>query len=330
VRSTLSKRDPVVAAVLRGWRGLTGGAGVSDASRAVLVACSGGPDSVGLALALHAAGGLAGLAHVVHDLRPEPDARADADAVRDLAASLGVSFHERSVRVRQASGNLEANARRARYAALADAASQQGVRFVATAHHADDQLETIVMRLARGCGVRGLRATAARRRLAANVILIRPCLSVTRADLAGLCAQAGVTPRHDPTNDDLALARNVIRARIVPELERLYPGVRRRADDFAKRMRLADAALAHAADTLLSRARRGPEEFDRATLAEAPPAVLMDALRRVVPASAGRSLSRSLASASRAIRDGAGHDRDLALGGALLRLRKASLTIVPA
>jgi tRNA(Ile)-lysidine synthase len=278
---------------------------------------------------LHAAGRIAGLVHVVHDLRPEPEPRADADAVRDLAAALGVAYHERSALVRGAGGNHEANARHARYAAFADVASQAGIRFVATGHHADDQLETIVMRLARGSGVRGLRAIASLRRLAAGVSIIRPCLSVTRADLAGLCVRAGVTPRHDATNDDLTLARNAIRARVVPELERLYPGVRQRADDFAKRMRLADAALAHAADSLLSRARRGPDEFDRATLAEAPDAVLLDALRRLVPASAGRSLSRSLASASRAIRDGAGHDRELALGGVLLHLRKATLTIVP-
>jgi tRNA(Ile)-lysidine synthase len=332
----LSKRDVVVAAILRRWRGLSGGGRVQDDERGTIVACSGGADSTGVSLALHAAGGLRGLAHVVHDLRPEAEARGDADAVRDLAARLGVAYDEVSVRVRGQSGNVEANARRARYAALAAMASSSGARFVVTGHHADDQIETILMRLARGSGPRGLRGVLPRRRLSPGVMLIRPCLGVTHADLVGLCAKAGVVPRHDATNDDASLARNAIRSRVVPELDRLYPGVRRRADDFARRMGAVDAALREAAREALAWAELADGSYDRGVLARVPFAVLIEALRVLVDRACagacggGRSRWRSMEAAARAIGDGAGHDRELALGGALLRLHRGSLTVVPA
>lgn len=310
----VSKRDPTVAAVLRGWRRLTGGARAGDELRRTLVACSGGADSTGLALALRAAGGLAGLAHVVHDLRPGEEALADRDWVRGLAAELGTDFYERRVRVMGMAGNVEALARRARYAALAEMAGEAACRWVATGHQADDQFETILMRLARGAGPRGLGGIPGKRGLRGGVTVIRPCLAVRRAGLAGLCGRAGVEPREDATNADRAFARNAVRAVAAPELERLYPGAVERADELARRMRQMAAAIGAAAATL--EADGAP---DRAVLAAAPRAVAHAVLRRAaVRAGAGEDRLgwRTGDAIVTAIRDGRGGERRFAWGGA--------------
>lgn len=303
-----------MAAILRDWRRLTGGAKARDGERRTLAACSGGADSAALAVALGAAGGLAGLAHVVHDLRPEAEALADRDAVRALAAGLGVGFLERRVRVSGASGSVEAAARRARYGALGEMAAEAGCPYVATAHQAEDQLETILMRLARGAGPRGLSGIPARRRLGAALVVVRPCLRVRRGELEGLCGRAGVVPRVDATNADRAYARNAVRAVVTPELERLFPGVVERADELARRMRQVEGAIARAARDLAAGGMP-----DRAALAAAPRAVAHAVLRgAAVRAGAGadRLGWRTGDAIVSAIRDGVGGERRYAWGGA--------------
>src|SRR5262249_13089156 len=151
------RTDPTVRAITRSWRSLTGGTSRGhDRARRTLIACSGGGDSCGLALALAAAisnpADLLVIAHLVHDMRPESEPLAHRDAPRDLASALGLPFVERSIRVKTAGGNAEAVARRLRYQALAQLASEHGCPFIATAHHAQDQLETMLMALIRGSG----------------------------------------------------------------------------------------------------------------------------------------------------------------------------------
>lgn len=320
----LSKRDPAVAAILRDWRALTGGRTTSDDERPTLVACSGGPDSVALALALHAARGLAGLLHIVHDLRSPEFARADADFVRDLAAELGVPFAERAIAVPRDTGSLEAAARRARYGALAQLASEHPARFVATGHHAGDQVETLIMRLARGAGPAGLRGILPKRRLSPTTTLVRPCLRVERADLERLCAAAGVIPRRDLTNDDPSMARNAIRMRIAPELSRLFPGFAPRLGDLADRMRAIDAALRTQADSLRNAAvikREGGEtHLDRGMLRAAAPALTHAVLRELVTQhgerGADRATWRSGVRLVRSVRDAVGGERRFRVGAA--------------
>jgi len=125
-----------------------------------VVAVSGGADSVALVRALHAASpGPLTVAHFHHGLRGA-DADADAAFVRDLAAHLGLAFRLGGADVAAAGGNLEATARRLRYAWLGEVAAEVGAAWVATGHTADDQAETVLHRLVRGTGLQGLRGIA--------------------------------------------------------------------------------------------------------------------------------------------------------------------------
>lgn len=164
------------------------------------LAVSGGPDSMAMLLLGHAAipGGFE-VATVDHGLRPE--AAQECALVERACADRGIPCAVLRVRVGQ--GNLQAAARDARYAALAQWAQQRGLAAVATAHHADDQAETLLMRLHRGCGVAGLVGVRERTVLpGTDFPLLRPLLTFRRAKLAGIVAAAGIDVAHDPSNDD--------------------------------------------------------------------------------------------------------------------------------
>jgi tRNA(Ile)-lysidine synthase len=189
----------------------------SDATRElaapVVVACSGGADSVAL-LALAADAALAPVAvHVDHGLRAGSDQ--DAARVRALAATLGARF--RAVRVDVGLGsNLEARARDARYAALDAARVEVGADFVLVGHTADDQAETVLLNVLRGAASSGLAGMAAR-----HGTVVRPLLDARRAELRALCATLGLAVFDDPMNDDRAFRRVAIRHDVLPYLSAL-------------------------------------------------------------------------------------------------------------
>lgn len=162
------------------------------------LAVSGGPDSLALLLLAHAAlPGRVEVATVDHGLRPE-SAREAADVAR-LCEQLVVPHVTLSVEV--AAGNVQAEARAARYAAMARWVEERGLSALATAHHADDQAETLLMRLNRASGVAGLAGTRARGTVPETPIpLLRPLLDWRRAELAEILRQAGVAAADDPSN----------------------------------------------------------------------------------------------------------------------------------
>lgn len=138
-------------------------------------------------------------ATVDHGLRPE--AAAEAAFVGGLCADLGVVH--RTLPVQVGAGSLQAAAREARYAALADWSRGRGLACVATAHHADDQAETLLMRLNRGSGVAGLAGIRARGTADnGQLSLVRPLLGWRRHDLAALVSSAGIQAVEDPSNVD--------------------------------------------------------------------------------------------------------------------------------
>lgn len=197
--------------------------------RAVIVAVSGGADSVALLAALvalrrqEAGKGRIVAAHFNHQLRGA-ESDGDAEFVRSLAKKLGVE-----VVVGQAAADLaaekrrrglEGSARDARYDFLRQAARSEGARYVAVAHTADDQAETILHHILRGTGLAGLRGMPRARPLAEGVSLIRPLLSIARSELRDYLAAIGQDFRTDSSNADLDRTRNRIRHELLPSLAR--------------------------------------------------------------------------------------------------------------
>ncbi len=159
------------------------------------LAVSGGPDSLALLLLAHAAfPDRIAAATVDHGLRAE--AAAEAEYVARLCAERGIA-HNILRPAEPITGNIQSSARSVRYALLGDWAAAHDLNYIATAHHGDDQLETMLMRLARGSGVDGLSAVRAR-----NGNIIRPLLGFSKAELIAICTDAGITPISDPSNLD--------------------------------------------------------------------------------------------------------------------------------
>jgi len=187
----------------------------------VLVAVSGGPDSMALLhvmALLRARHGFGLFAHGVdHGLRA--DAARELDLAEGFSRDLDVPFSRSAVNVRPG-GNLQARARDARWAALRAAALRVGADRVATGHHADDRAETLLMRLLRGTGARGL---AVLRPLEGD--RIRPLLRARRVDIDAHIARHRVPHAIDPSNRDPRFLRARVRMDLLPELERLSPRI---------------------------------------------------------------------------------------------------------
>lgn len=166
------------------------------------IAVSGGPDSLALLLLAAAARpAQVEAATVDHMLRAESGD--EAAMVASLCAELGIPHQTLLADWSQPpDGNIQAEARAMRYRLLNNWAVDRALSAIATAHHADDQAETLLMRLARGAGVGGLGGTRARRALSDQVDLIRPLLGWRKAELAALVAEAGLEPVDDPSNRD--------------------------------------------------------------------------------------------------------------------------------
>ena len=193
----------------------------------LVIAISGGADSSALLLAASqlAPGRRWRLvaAHVDHMLRPSSGH--DSAVARALAERLSVPFHERRVDVaslaRTAGASLEAAGREARYSffeEIADALGEDGL--IATGHTADDSAETVLLNLARGSGVAGLRGIPVRRGR-----VVRPLLGARRAELRRALIATDVPFVDDESNSDPRFARNRVRAEVMPALERLNPAV---------------------------------------------------------------------------------------------------------
>jgi tRNA(Ile)-lysidine synthase len=238
----------------------------------VLAAVSGGGDSVALLRAMAAlkTGGQGRLcvAHLNHQLRPDADE--DERFVVDLSRRLGLTCEVERVNVKdlaaQSGDSLEAAARGARYRFLQDAAGRLGARFVATAHTADDQAETILHRVIRGTGVRGL-AGMARVRPLGHASLMRPLLDVRHAELTAYLDAIGQPYRHDASNADRRFTRNRIRHELLPRLCRQFNP---NAVDALLRL----ATLASEAQTVVDGLVDG--WFDRCVTVESPHAVRIE------------------------------------------------------
>lgn len=264
------------------------------------VAVSGGPDSLALLLLAAAARpGKLEAATVDHRLRD--GSAGEAAEVAELCDRLGVPHATLPLEWHEApQANLQARAREARYAALAGWAAQRGLAALATAHHLDDQAETLLMRLARGAGLAGLAGIRRLRPIDAggggSILLVRPLLDWRRDELHAIVAAAGLQPAEDPANrnprHDRTRARALLAAIDWPEPARLAASAANLADavealQFAAG-RLGEERQRADGDALLIDADGLPRELKRR--------LLLIALQRLgEPAPRGPELMRAIA-----------------------------------
>jgi tRNA(Ile)-lysidine synthase len=169
--------------------------------------------------------------HVHHGLSPNADRwRAHCAAA---AAALGVAFDHRDVTVEKGKSGVEAAARKQRYAALGEMCRAHGVDLLLTAHHLDDQAETVLLQLLRGSGPAGLSGMDASNRAPTllgddALVMARPLLQVARAELEALAGEQGIAWVEDESNSDPRYARNALRHQVMPVLAQAFPGFQRR------------------------------------------------------------------------------------------------------
>lgn len=248
----------------------------------VLVALSGGPDSTALLVALAelrecgclSSMGLEAL-HVDHGLRP--GGAEDASHAAALCRRFGVSFE--SVRVSVAPGNVQAEARRARYRAFEAAAARVGATRIATGHTRTDQAETVLLRLLRGAGARGLSGIPPRRGA-----IVRPLIERSRAEGIAFLEARGISWRTDPTNATPRYARNRLRLQVWPALVALAPAAERAIARAADLAREDERALAKQARDIADDGASVPVD----ALRSAPSAVTRRVVRRLWVSATGR------------------------------------------
>ena len=267
-----------------------------DAS--ILIGLSGGADSVALTCALLELRERLGLriaaAHLNHRIRGDESDRDEA-FVRAMCVRLGVELNvERAegLGASISSANLEERAREVRRDFLERVADRIGADFVALGHHRDDQAETVLMRLMRGAGAAGMAAMAER----GPGRLIRPMLSISRAEIRGYLDARAIAFVEDSTNSSRDILRNRIRAELLPMLEREYaPGLGGRLVEVAAEMRSLDELAGAIAARELDAMRRRGGALDVSGFSGVNRAVQAVAIRRLLSERMGslRSISRA-------------------------------------
>ncbi|MDK2784674.1 MAG: tRNA(Ile)-lysidine synthase [Bacillota bacterium] len=322
--------------------------GLFDRGDRVIVAVSGGPDSTALLLALAALSPEYNLhltvAHLNHMFRGA-EAETDARWVEELASRLDLPFVREDADVpaliRSTGLTVEQAGRVARYEFYERVARAVGATRVAVGQTLDDQAETVLLHLLRGAGLTGI-AGIRPKRPAPYGYVVRPLLNVTRAETEAYCAAAGLTPRHDPYNDDLHYLRNRIRHRLLPWLAaNINPRIKELLAQAAAIWQAEDDYLADCARTAYREVVR--QEKEAVALAGERLAALPLALRRRVVRLAFAALSdeeaRDLAfehtQALLELAAGSGRALDLPHGvhaervGAELVLTRPGTTLIP-
>ena len=286
--------DPAVAEVRLAVRRALAGV---PAGSTVVVALSGGADSLALAAAVAFEAPKAGLRAVAvtvdHGLQPGSTDAAAAAAAR--ARALGIDARVVAVEV-SGDGGPEAAARAVRYAALAAEARASGAAAVLTGHTLDDQAETVLLGLARGSGAASLQGMAAVSDLQ-GIPLLRPLLTVRRATARAACAAEGLEPWEDPHNAQHRFARVRVRETVLPVLEaelgpRIAEALARTAAQLREDAQAFDEMIDETIEDIVEHAEAGIS-VSVAALAANPAALRHRIIRHVVESEFGASLTRA-------------------------------------
>ena len=310
----------------------------------LLVAVSGGADSVALLRALMILAerrewnlSLA-IGHVQHHLRDE--AEGDAIFVQSLAAQLRLPFLRADLNLLENKGNIEGNARQQRYEALTTMATAVGARHIVTAHHGQDQIETMLMRLLRGSSLKGFSGMAWRRPFIDKASaqqqpmqLIRPMLAIDRQEILRFLKALNQPWCEDQTNGDASRLRARLRRDVLPVLRELKPDVATRAVMLSDQLRQAGRVLDDAIAVVLDRVivQGSSRTLDRTDARTLRTIVLTGALRRLLlelGARADRLTTRTMKPMIRAIGDTTGGTRLFQFSeGVIVRVTRTAVVV---
>ncbi|NGM85484.1 tRNA lysidine(34) synthetase TilS [Paenibacillus sp. 7124] len=256
--------------------------GLWEPGDVIVVAVSGGPDSVALLHVLHEIS-VSRMpltlicAHVNHGFRAE--SAEEAELVRSIAEGLGIPFELAELNIpsfmKESGLGPQEAAREKRYEFLLNTAKRRGARSIALAHHEDDQAETVLMRLLRGSGLSGL-AGMRFKRTEKNVELIRPFLRINKAAILEMCRQRGYLYAEDPSNEQTKYTRNAVRLEVLPFLTRYNPQLGRSLTQLAEIAGAEDDFMEAAAAGCFAgnvRQEQGKCTLDRADFAALPSAL---------------------------------------------------------
>lgn len=253
----------------------------------IVVALSGGADSMALLYALAALRETDGIrlvaAHVHHGLR-EQEAYRDAVFVREQCDALHIPCETLFAHVAEeklSGESIEQAGRRIRYAFFETVREKHHLQYVATAHHADDNLETVLLHLTRGSGLHGLCGIPAK-----NGCCIRPLLPFSRAEIEQFCTKKHIPFVVDSTNTDILYSRNRVRNAVIPQLREINPQVTEACTRLTANLREEDAFLENLTDTYLQKAVNGGK-YRRDVLAAIPPVLQKRAVKRIAEQAGG-------------------------------------------
>jgi tRNA(Ile)-lysidine synthase len=253
----------------------------------VLVACSGGPDSMSLMHVLHRLRVDLGItlcaASIDHGLRP--DSAAEVEQVAVFANTLGVPFYPARIDVPQAGVSIQARARELRYQALQEIAAAHSASLIAVGHTQDDQAETVLARMLRGAGLRGLGGIEARR----SDGVVRPLLDCRRSDVRAYALEQAIPFIDDPSNHQRSFERARIRHEILPVLLSEDPRVVQHLSALGDEAAELNAYLGRLVPELPS---RGSRSVDAQTLTALPPPIRIRWLRGWIAQETGLTPSR--------------------------------------
>ena len=277
----------------------------------IIVALSGGADSVSLLSVLDRLRKDGTLpcelsllaAHVNHGLRGE-EADRDEQFVRRFCKEKQIPLEVLKVKVaeeRLKGEGVEEAGRRIRYGFFRRLQQQYGYRFVATAHTADDQLETVLLNLTRGSGLNGLCGIPPVRD-----DIIRPLLTCSREEIERYCEENQLSFVTDSTNTDTAYRRNQIRQTVLPLLKEMNPQIVSACNRLTDSLREDEALLSRLTRELLQSARRPDGQYDRELLLFAPPALLRRAVKGVMETAGGAPEERHVRSVEEMLNAGEG------------------------
>ena len=333
-RSSEAKLLPERVAEAAGRDGLFSGI------RRLIVGCSGGGDSIALLDVLVCLAGGAELdlavAHLHHGWRGAA-AEADLEAVRRAAASYELPFFEERAGLDGVPGSKEDVARRARLRFFEHVAASWPADAVALGHSADDQLETVILNLTRGAGRRGL-AGMRRRSQVGGLLIVRPLLDERRQTLRKYALERSLTWREDTSNNDISLARNRLRHRVLSELQQINTGAVGNVARMARLLAEEEDWLEELAAQALARLRC-PEEYasgvalSAAGLAELALPLQRRVVRRAIEEVRGHSRGIGFAHIERVIEAIAGAGEAAAratdLPGVRVRLENDRIRLLP-